>query len=134
MPVDHIEFAHRLIDDGVDIVHGHSSHHVRPIEVYRGKLILYGCGDLINDYEGIGGYGAYRGDLRVLYFATVRPATGRLVRLRMAPMQARQMRLHHASNKDAEQLRAVLDRTGRDFGSRYGREPDGMLELRTERP
>ncbi len=35
MPVDHIEFAHRLIDDGVDIVHGHSSHHVRPIEVYR---------------------------------------------------------------------------------------------------
>ena len=34
-------------------MHGHSSHHPRPIEVYRGKLILYGCGDLVDDYEGI---------------------------------------------------------------------------------
>ena len=25
-------------------------------EVYRDKLILYGCGDFLNDYEGIGGY------------------------------------------------------------------------------
>eukprot|EP00959_Pyramimonas_sp_CCMP1952_P199097 4164666-Pyramimonas_sp.AAC.1 len=25
------------------------------IEVYKGKLIMYGCGDLINDYEGIRG-------------------------------------------------------------------------------
>ena len=48
-----IRFAHRLIDAGVDVVHGHSSHHPRPIEVYRGKLILYGCGDTIDDYEGI---------------------------------------------------------------------------------
>jgi hypothetical protein len=27
----------------------------RPFEVYRDRLILYGCGDLLNDYEGIGG-------------------------------------------------------------------------------
>src|SRR5439155_5584404 len=39
---DEIAFAHRLVDGGVDLVHGHSSHHPRPIEVYRGKLILYG--------------------------------------------------------------------------------------------
>jgi poly-gamma-glutamate capsule biosynthesis protein CapA/YwtB (metallophosphatase superfamily) len=48
---DQIRFAHHLIDGGVDIVHGHSSHHPRPIEAYRDKLILHGCGDLINDYE-----------------------------------------------------------------------------------
>ncbi|HEX2284425.1 MAG TPA: CapA family protein, partial [Mycobacterium sp.] len=30
-----ISFAHRLIDEGIDLVHGHSSHHPRPIEVYR---------------------------------------------------------------------------------------------------
>jgi poly-gamma-glutamate capsule biosynthesis protein CapA/YwtB (metallophosphatase superfamily) len=130
MPVDHVEFAHRLVDGGVDIVHGHSSHHARSVEVYRRRLILYGCGDLIDDYEGIGGYGKFRGDLRVLYFATVEPATGQLVQLRMAPMQARQMRLHHASSEDAEELRAILERIGRDVGSRYGRATDGMLELR----
>mgnify|MGYP001558666949 CR=1 FL=1 len=38
---------------GIDIVHGHSSHHLRRIEVYRGKLVLYGCGDFLDDYEGI---------------------------------------------------------------------------------
>src|SRR5690606_26641541 len=29
---EQVVFAHRLIDGGVDLVHGHSSHHVRPIE------------------------------------------------------------------------------------------------------
>ena len=39
----------------MDVIHGHSSHHAKGIEVYRNKLVLYGCGDLINDYEGIDG-------------------------------------------------------------------------------
>ena len=44
--------AHRLIDEAnVDLIHGHSSHHIRGIELYKGKLILYGAGDFINDYE-----------------------------------------------------------------------------------
>ena len=44
--------AHYLIDHcNVDLIHGHSSHHFRPIEIYKNKLIIYGCGDLINDYE-----------------------------------------------------------------------------------
>jgi len=38
---------------GVDVVHGHSSHHAKGFEVYAGKLIIYGAGDLISDYEGI---------------------------------------------------------------------------------
>jgi poly-gamma-glutamate synthesis protein (capsule biosynthesis protein) len=38
-------FAHRLIDEGVDLVHGHSSHHIKALELYRGQPIFYGCGD-----------------------------------------------------------------------------------------
>src|SRR5690606_24185118 len=65
-------FAHALIDSGsVDVVHGHSSHHAKGIEVYRGKPILYGCGDFLNDYEGISGHERYRGDLSLMYFVTV---------------------------------------------------------------
>jgi hypothetical protein len=38
--------ARGLIDRaGVDVVFGHSSHHPKAIEVYRGKPIFYGCGD-----------------------------------------------------------------------------------------
>ena len=45
VPLQQREFAQRLIDEaGVDIVHGHSCHHRRGIEVHRGRLVLYGCG------------------------------------------------------------------------------------------
>jgi poly-gamma-glutamate synthesis protein (capsule biosynthesis protein) len=127
---DQIRFAHRLIDDGVDVVHGHSSHHPRPIEVYRDKLILHGCGDFIDDYEGIKGHEECRDDLRLLYIASVEPDTGHLAGLRMVPMQARQMRLHHASRADCEWLRATLDRISHSLGPRIETESDGVLALR----
>jgi len=72
-------FAHTVIDPGAcDIVHGHSSHHARPIEIYRQKLILYGCGDFIDDYEGIPGYEEYRGDLAPMYLPELNEANGTL--------------------------------------------------------
>src|SRR5512145_763756 len=69
IPGEQVAFAHRLIDSGaVDVIHGHSSHHVKAIEVYRQKLILYGCGDFIDDYEGIGGHEEFRSDLALMFF------------------------------------------------------------------
>lgn len=45
--------AHKLIDNNlVDVIYGHSSHHIRGFEKYKDKLIIYGAGDFINDYEG----------------------------------------------------------------------------------
>lgn len=44
-------FALKIIDTGVDIVHGHSAHIFQGIEIYRNKLILYDTGDLVNDYR-----------------------------------------------------------------------------------
>jgi poly-gamma-glutamate capsule biosynthesis protein CapA/YwtB (metallophosphatase superfamily) len=127
--LDQVRFAHRLIDGGFDLVHGHSSHHPRPLEVYRGKLILYGCGDLIDDYEGIRGHEQYRGDLRLLYLARVDQSSGRLVDLHMAPLQARQLRLHKASVGEAEWLQSVLNTVSHPFGSRIDLDADGLLTL-----
>jgi poly-gamma-glutamate capsule biosynthesis protein CapA/YwtB (metallophosphatase superfamily) len=124
------EFAHELIDRvGVDVVHGHSSHHAKAIEVYRNRLILYGCGDLINDYEGIGGHQRFRGDLGLLYFARVDPATGRLLRLRMTPTQMRQFAVTRAGRADAIWLRDTLNREGKQFGTRVELGPEGRLTL-----
>ncbi|MCU7821138.1 CapA family protein [Kitasatospora sp. DSM 101779] len=130
---EQVRFAHTLIDGGVDVVHGHSSHHPRPIELYRGRLILYGCGDFIDDYEGIAGHEQYRDDLRLLYFVSVEPAGGELAGVQMAPARARRMRLEHASREDSQHLRDTLDRISRDFGVRVGAGPNGMLELRAAR-
>jgi poly-gamma-glutamate synthesis protein (capsule biosynthesis protein) len=114
----------------VDVVHGHSSHHPRPIEVYRGKLILYGCGDFIDDYEGIGSHRRYRDDLRLLYLVSVRPPAGDLAWMRMIPMQARQMRLWHCTDRDSWWLRDVLERISGPAGVHVDRQPDGALALR----
>lgn len=131
VPHEHGLFAHGLIDQcGVDVVHGHSSHHPIGIEVYRGRPILYGCGDFLNDYEGIGGHAAYRGDLSLMYFLRVEPETGKLLRLWMAPMQMRRFRLNRASAADSTWLRETLDRESRRLGSRVEPGPDGGLELR----
>jgi poly-gamma-glutamate capsule biosynthesis protein CapA/YwtB (metallophosphatase superfamily) len=127
---DQVRFAHRLIDGGVDVIHGHSSHHPRPVEVYRGRLVLYGCGDAINDYEGIGGYEQFRGDLRLLYLASVTADTGALAALHIVPMQARNMRLRHASTADSQWMRATLQRISHRFGSQISHQPDGTLILR----
>ncbi len=122
-----IRFAHKLIDEGVDLVHGHSSHHPRPIEVYRGKLILYGCGDTVDDYEGIGSYESFRHELRLLYFASVDRQTGSLSGLRMVPMRMRRMRLEGVPDDDAEWLRVTVEQISGRFGTRISSSGDGVL-------
>jgi poly-gamma-glutamate synthesis protein (capsule biosynthesis protein) len=125
------DFAHGLIDTaGADIIHGHSSHHVMGIEIYRDRPIMYGCGDFINDYEGIGGYESFRGDLSLMYFVTMSPATGRLVGLRMIPTKMKKFRVNHASTADAEWLGRTLNREGKRLGTHVVSKEDNVLELR----
>jgi poly-gamma-glutamate synthesis protein (capsule biosynthesis protein) len=130
VPGEHVRFARRLIDGGVDVVHGHSSHHPRPIEVYANRLILYGCGDFINDYEGILGHEEYRADLTLMYFPTFDAASGELRELRMTPMQLRKLRLNRAEPKDAMWLRDRLARISLEFRSQVEASDDGSLCLR----
>ncbi|MGZ8184162.1 MAG: CapA family protein [Methylobacter sp.] len=113
------EFAHRLIDLAqVDVVHGHSSHHPKGVEVYQGKPILFGCGDFLNDYEGISGYEEFRGDLALMYFVTLDLATGKLVSWVMTPMQIKRFRLNYAHAADVRWLQQVMDRESRLQGAR----------------
>jgi hypothetical protein len=61
--------AHFLVDEcGVDIVHGHSAHHVQGVERYRGRLIIYGCGDFVDDYAIDG---TFRNDLGAVWRVSI---------------------------------------------------------------
>lgn len=117
VPDEHVRFAHALIDRGVHLVHGHSSHHPRPIEAYGGGLIFYGCGDLLTDYEGIRGHEAYRSDLGLLYFTSFDARTSAFSGLRMVPMHTRKLRLERARPGEASFLFDVLTRISRPFGT-----------------
>ncbi|ELR73251.1 Capsule biosynthesis protein capA [Fulvivirga imtechensis AK7] len=124
------EFAHQLIDRaGVDIVHGHSSHHPRGIEVYHGKLIIYGAGDFINDYEGIEGYEQFRDDLALMYFPVIEPSSGKLLSMQMVPMHIKNMRLNNASKADIRWIQYVLDRESRKLGAQVVLTDEGTLSL-----
>ncbi len=43
-------FAKDMLESGVDIIHGHSSHHVKCIRHDGKKIIMYSVGDFIDDY------------------------------------------------------------------------------------
>lgn len=131
VPAVHRAFAHRLIDSGVvDVIHGHSSHHAKGIEVHERRPILYGCGDFLNDYEGISGYEEYRGDLALMYFVTL--DRGALFRLRMIPLRIERMRLQRASETDASWLQETLDLGSAPLGARVALSGDGSLEVQWE--
>lgn len=130
IPPEHIDFAHMLIDSAnVDILHGHSSHHPIGLEVYREKLILYGCGDFLNDYEGIGGNAHYRGDLSLMYLVRIAPATGKLIELEMIPFQIRNFRLNRATIEDTNWFQRTLDKQCSRFNCRIELTPDQTLKV-----
>lgn len=121
-------FAHALIDEArISILHGHSSHHAKAIEVYKRRLILYGCGDFLNDYEGIRGYEEFRGDLALMYFPTIDPVSGDLASLELTPLQIRRFQLIRPSAADAGWLQRTLDRESRPFETRIKHSEEGWL-------
>ncbi len=133
IPPKQIKFAHQLIDHaGVDLIHGHSSHHVKGIEIYRDRPIIYGCGDFINDYEGISGHEDFRDDLGLMYFATLDSSTGKLVNLEMIPTQIQRFRLQVASTVDILWMRELLNREGTKFGTQVQCDRNQTLTLLTK--
>lgn len=131
IPAAHRDFAHRLIDDGTaDLIYGHSSHHPMPIEVHKGKLILYGCGDLVNDYEGIGAHGELRSDWACLYFPTLDVRTGALLRLEIVPMELRRFQPRSAGTQASAWLERMFNDAGRALGTSVAREASGGWTLK----
>jgi len=127
----HRRFAHGLIDRAqIDVVHGHSSHHPKAMELHRGRLVLYGCGDFLTDYEGIQGYEEFRGDLAVMYLLSFDARSASLTQLSLIPFQLRNFRLTQPSSADVRWLWDVLDRECRRFGHRIMLQDDRLvLEL-----
>ncbi len=76
-----VEFAHSMIDAGADIVLGHGPHVVRPMEIYKDRLIAYSLGNFATYYgisvEGIRG-------LAPILFATL-DGEGRFVSGKIEP-------------------------------------------------
>jgi poly-gamma-glutamate capsule biosynthesis protein CapA/YwtB (metallophosphatase superfamily) len=123
------ELAHFFIEEAqVDFIHGHSSHHPKGVEIHHNRAILYGCGDLINDYEGISGHAAFRPDLVCAFVLGLEP-DGAFAGLELLPFRLRRFRLERAGEQDRHWLAGTLDRECRKLGTGVVLDPGGRLVL-----
>lgn len=128
IPPGHRAFAHRLIDAGAHVIHGHSSHHPKGLELYRGRPILYGCGDFINDYEGIAGHESFHPQLTLMYFGRIELETGTLERFWMTPLRIEGFSLHKAGREEARTLCQVMNRELVDGSPEVTLDEQGRLQ------
>lgn len=120
------DFSHQLIDRAnISVIQCHSSHHFKGVEIYNKRLILYGCGDFVNDYEGIRGYEAYRDDLVLMYFVTLDPSNQQVCSFTVTPLQLRHFQLQRPSIIDIEWIRNTLERYS--FNVKVEMQSDGKL-------
>ena len=91
--------------------------------------MLYGCGDLINDYEGIRGYASFRSELVLGYVLELGDRDHALQSLEMVPFRMHRFRLSRPAPEDTAWLRQTMDRECRAFGHRVRLTGDGTLRL-----
>jgi poly-gamma-glutamate synthesis protein (capsule biosynthesis protein) len=112
-PAEFNTMAHQLIDIcGVDLIHGHSSHHVQGIEIYKNKVIIYGCGDFVDDYAVDD---EYRNDLSFLYRLYLDTETYRWKRLELLPTRIKHFQVNRALGDD----KTWLTKTIRKLSNKY---------------
>lgn len=94
-PPLHRSFARAVIDRGADVYHGHSAHLAQGIELYRGRPILYDCGDFLDDYAVDP---ELRNDWSFLFRVCLE--SGSLVHLELWPVALSYARVDRATGED----------------------------------
>ena len=116
-------FARRLVDAGVDIVHGHSAHVFQGIEIYRKKIIFYDTGDFVDDYwvsEAI--------DEQFIYWVRVRD--GQLFEIELIPVKIDECQVNLADKRTAQRSIERMRRRSAPFGTEIlDREGRGIIQV-----
>lgn len=121
-PADqYVRFGHWLVDQGVDLVHGHSAHNVQGVERYGEGLLLHDCGDFVDDYAVDQ---RLRNDRGFLFELTV-AATGNIEQLRLRPIEIEACAVHQASSEAAAWAREHMRKRSQPFGTSGGFERVG---------
>jgi len=110
-PPEHFQrFAHRLVDLGVDIVHGHSAHVFQGIEIYKGGIIFYDTGDFVDDY-----YVSQNIDEQFLYLVHVEKGT--LKKIELIPVHISHYQVNLSDDETAKRTIQRMRERSRPFGT-----------------
>src|SRR5207247_11036482 len=88
--------AREMIDLGADLYWGHYNHTVQGIEIYRGRPILYSCGDFIDDYAVDP---VERNDLSCLFELQIEHTN--VSRILLHPVRIARFQVNQAGSEDA---------------------------------
>ncbi|WP_310920132.1 CapA family protein [Haloarcula saliterrae] len=119
----HREVGHWLLDRGVDVVHGHSAHVFKAVEVADNGLLMYDCGDFVDDYAVDD---ALRNDRSFLFELTV-AEDGTPEQLRLVPVEIRNCAVHLAGGAVAQWCRETMRRRSREFDTAFERDGEALV-------
>lgn len=102
------KFAHLLIDNGVNIIHGHSAHHVQEVEKYEKGLIMYSLGSYVDDYAVSP---EYRNDLGLLVKLKINKS-GEIKKIKYVPIKISKYSVDRAKNEDKKAVLRTLATLG----------------------
>ena len=115
------QFARRVIELGADIYHGHSAHICQGIEIYRGKPILYDCGNFIDDYA----VDPYLRNDRSCLFKLIFEC-GKLIRIELLPVSLSVARVALAQGEEFYAICARMKVLSEELGTRLVLEGDRL--------
>ncbi|MDG5758766.1 CapA family protein [Natronococcus sp. A-GB1] len=122
-PVSFREFGRWLVEEGVDVVHGHSAHVFQGVEVHKERPILYDTGDFVDDYAVDSNL---RNDRSFLFVLAVSEA-GVPTELRLYPTEIDDCAVHEASPDAADWSRERMRELSAPFGTTFQREGTAMV-------
>lgn len=122
-PADFQEFGRWLVDQGVDLIHGHSAHIFQGIEISDGAPIIYDAGDFVDDYAVDP---RLRNDRSFLFEAIVDPESGRITDLQLHPTEIRECAVHPADEEAARWARDRMRSLSAPFGTAFDRTGSGL--------
>ncbi|QFU82481.1 CapA family protein [Natronorubrum aibiense] len=116
-------FARWLIDEGVDLIHGHSAHVFQALEVHEGAPIIYDAGDFVDDYVVDPELRNNRSFLFVLSITD----DGTPTELRLLPTEIDDCAVHEASPGAAEWSRERMQNLSEPFGTEFDRDGEALV-------
>ncbi|MBW2985376.1 CapA family protein [Candidatus Woesearchaeota archaeon] len=116
-----VDFAHQMIDAGIDIIHGHSAHVFQGIEIYNKKLIMYDTGDFVNDYAVDPDL---RNDRSFIFLVDINKEG--IKEIRLIPTLISHMQVNHATATNYRESIERIKESSEKFGTHI-EERDGMI-------
>ena len=116
-------FGRWLVEEGVDVIHGHSAHVFHGIEVHDGSPIIFDAGDFVDDYAVDD---RLRNDRSFLFELSV-SADGDLCELRLFPTEIDDCAVHEASPEAAAWSRDRMRSLSSEFGTTFDRDGEELV-------